>query len=183
MILFSINSIIDRLGSHDWEDDPFIVDISGVKEITADIRALIAMRFRAIRTAAKALPPTSPLPSSINPSMYFVSSSDKINNYEPALNSKSPERVVLTMITNAARNSVKLLKKWIEAPETSFEEGDSSPVDLFSSDSILKRCNFHFQFSKLVSCSNVDKGPLCARLQTYANVTNKELLLSSLSVM
>ena len=174
---------LNRIGSHDWEEDPFIVDVSGAHEITSDIKASITMRFRAIRNAAKSLPANAPLPSSVNPAMYIVSSSDKINNYEPSLSAKSPEKVVLTMIANAARNSVKILKQWIEAPESSFEDGESSPVDLFTSDSIMKRCNYVLQFSKYVTCSNVDKGPLCARLQTYANITNKELLISNLTVV
>lgn len=154
-----------------------IVDLSGAQEITNDIKASITMRFRSIRTAAQSNPHLASS-SLANPSMYLVSSCDKMNNYIPSISSKAPERVVLKMIVNAARTSVTQLKQWMESPHSIDE-----PVDIFTSDTILSKCQLVLSFHKSISCMDVDKGPQCARLQTYSNVTNKELLVSNLLVM
>jgi hypothetical protein len=170
------------LSSHDWDEDAFIVDFSD--EITSEVRARIVTRCRAVRTTATA----SNLPLIANPPMYIVSSCDKVNDFQPSLSHKTPERVVLGMIVNAARRSLSKIGELLENPASIPNTPKSSFTDsvfrfLFVNNAVLRRCDHVFRFHKSIVCVDADEGPPFARLQVFSNMTTRELMLSNLVVL
>ena len=213
---------LEVLSTFDWEGDPFIVDFGRERvasltpgavttveqgsEMTADVRASIALRFRAMRSAAEkeqdAHPHRPPLPVSVNPPMYLVSSCDKVLGFEPALADKSPERVVLGMLVSASKATLKRVRRWLVSPDVCLSEylaeredvnvegereaalySDAIVHTVFHSEAVKRRCDLSLSFHKGVTNAHPDKGPVFARLPVFANMTNKELLVSNIVVM
>lgn len=191
---------LQLLVDFNWDEEPLIVDyslIAGVltdeekakmamnpaaaaanlnAPLTTDVRTLIATRFRASKTAMESLPVLEMNPQQlIHPAMYIVTSVDKINEFEPMLKPFSPEKVVLNLMIQAAKVTLKrihteYLRPAIdEIPSSSPEEEEGEGEDdngamavvttaavptvehlghfFQSSTSVLKKCNVVLSFS------------------------------------
>merc|ERR1719215_717022 len=82
-----------RLCTHDWESDPLILDLSVNEEgesveLNRADRLAIVEQFRALRSAASSSSNSTSLPSSLNASMYIVTSCDKLLELNPSLLAK-----------------------------------------------------------------------------------------------
>jgi hypothetical protein len=216
---------LQTLSLFDWEEDPFIVDFSlslaalGQEEreketeskseaetMNAEVRAKIAMRFRALRAAAakereKSGALSLSLPVALNPPMYFVSSCDKVLDFEPSLADKSPERVVLGLLVSASKATLKRIRRWLVRPDEALaaylterdgedHEGEREELmseavreTVFHSEAVLRRCDFVLSFHRGITNAHPDKGPAFARLPVFANMTNRELLVNNVVVM
>ena len=176
--------LFDRLSSHNWDSDPFIVDLSDSHSVISPlVRVQIVNSFRAVRSSGEK-------DNTINPSMYIVSSSDKLVNFESTLATKSPEKVVLGMILQAAKLSAIKLHRWISSAEYLPEQMDSERVadyhaelaSIMSNSSILSSCNIVAPFVKTIVSPCHLTGPPAARLAVYANLSAQESSSSNLLV-
>lgn len=186
----AFHKALQRLVTHNWEEDPFIVDLSGEsKVINVEARTSIVTRFRAARDSVKDVADAHLL-NDINPAMYVVSSAEKINDFSPSYGSKTPEKVVLGIIINSARATLTKIKdlfeNYFEIAEDEKVTSSSGIVDqqlislIFESDAILNKCNYRFKFNKSIVNTNTDKGPLFARLQVFANTSTREITINNI---
>ena len=172
--------IFNSLGNHNWDCEPFIVDLSGdASDITSAVKIDIVNRFRLIRSQ-KVHNDNSQAMGSLNAPMYIVSSCDKLIDFMPSLSSKSPEKVVLGIIVSAAQVSAKKLLNWIAS--FTVDSNDSQLEDIMSSETVLNNCNVIFKFHKASLNTNQAKGPLMARLNVYANLSSNDYSVNSLLV-
>lgn len=197
-------SVIPRLGDHNWDADPLIVDLSGEgKEIRGNsaVQDLIVAQFRALRdTATAAAAGTgllaaeagdsdgSPLAQlrvperrRLNAAMYIVSSADKAHGYWPSLASKSPERVVLGLIVRAAKVSAERLLAWMQRPPSTTASGAELDA-VMADDAVLAKCDVVLKFNKSLVNRNPDEGPAFANLTVFANTPAAEVSPNSLVV-
>lgn len=116
--------------------------------------------------------------------MYIVSSSDKLIDYMPSLASRSPEKVVLTMIVAAAQASSKKLLSWISScvVDDRADARNSQLAEIITSDAVMNNCNVIFQFHKGVLNHSFSKGPLVARLNVFSNLSAADYAVNSLIV-
>ena len=128
--------------------------------------------------------------NAINPAMYIVSSSDKLVDFEPTLAAKSPEKVVLGMILQAAKLSAMKLHRWISSADYRPEQMNSERLadyhaelaGIMCNSSILSSCSIVAPFVKSIVNPCHLAGPPVARLAVYANLSAQESSISKLLV-
>lgn len=120
--------------------------------MSSEVRTLIATRFRSSKTAAATLTPELRqqqmlLQQQVHPSMYIVTSADKVNEFEPWLKQKAPEPVVLHMVISAAQHTVSQLHHQHLHATTAASAGSADLTSVFqSSSTVLRKCQrvLHF---------------------------------------
>ncbi len=129
--------------------------------ITSEARNQIYMQFQSLRSSSA----NRDVDSVLNPSMYIVTSNDKINNYLPSFVDRKqvPEKFVLAIVLQFAKNTINTLNKLFENGDIDLDgllpvaaTDDSSngtpPLfrvleDIFSDDNIFHFCHLIFNFS------------------------------------
>lgn len=174
-----------RLSGHDWEADPLILDLSrangdeGISGLTRADRLSVVDQFRAMRSSSSALS------SSLNATMYIVTSCDKLLDLSPFLLShRSPEKVVLKMMVSAAEASASQLLQWMKMTPSPSSSSSALPSlsSIMSSHNMLASCNVVFQFHKSLFNPDVERGPPMARVTILSNLSASELSVGSLVV-
>jgi U3 small nucleolar RNA-associated protein 22 len=152
------------LGSHDWAQDPLIVDPHGM--FSPDMIKDITKRFEHIRGPDYQR----------GPAMFVVSPCDRqddatqsqIDGFLPSFTASTPERVVLARAAKLARRSYFFLKQSLRSFETDWSSAFLESKASFHSYSALLRVS-----PDLVTdpnpCSSTDTG-LCVRLGTSSRL-------------
>ena len=163
-----------KLTSHDWENEPLIVDFAD--ELSIADRLLISSTFQQARESAS------------GPALFIVSSYDRISNWIPSTSSvATPSKVVLRLLTSAAMLSLSLYDKWARASSVDY----SAAVDMMEAPAPVF-ANVTLRFSKsLVSVKRQSgkdvwdglvRGPPFARLKIFSNTSARETALHNLIV-
>lgn len=192
---------LQRLVHHNWEEDAFIVEL-GEQTLTTEIRNKVIMKLRSIRQSiqnnSQEITHMNPhYYHLINPTMYMISTCDQSIEYESALHTKSPEQVVFNLILQAARyslNKLKMLMENIYLPAVVSSSSSASLVDhehqekllltqIFTSQSIMKRCDIRLRFNKTLSNIQIDQGPSFGRLEIFANTPMREYSYKNLLII
>ena len=163
---------LNKLCSHDWDNSPLLIDFAGDMTISDNVR--INSYFRKIRDGRA------------GPSMYMVSSCDKVANYEVSV--EAPSNVVLRLIVTAAARSLSSLKFWTQDDGS---VGDSHVYAIMDSSAVASFSNVTIPFSKALFASkrtsglgfwDGTRGPPFARLKVFSNMSSREAGLSNLIV-
>jgi hypothetical protein len=179
-LLAPLTSAFCRLGDHNWDADPLIVDLAGEgREIRGNsaVQDQIVSQFRALRDATTSEDgPSSRERRRLNAAMYVVSSADRAHGYWPSLAAQSPERVVLGLVVNAAKVSAERLLAWMQGPPSGSELGDEAALeDVMGSDAVLSKCDVVLKFNRALVNKNAEEGPAFATLSVFANTPAAEV--------
>eukprot|EP01039_Chlorochromonas_danica_P009781 gene9782-10816_t len=169
---------LQRFATFNWDEEPFIVDFSTKQDesvgegIGAGDRATILMRFRAMRQTYQSLIESGQLlhpKSPYFPSIYLVSSCDRLVGFEPDRKFLLPERVVLKIMIAAAQASLRRLKTYQEQSGVSSGEVEKA----LTSEAVLKKCDVVLSFHD---------GLCRTRVEIFANTPAKDLTLQRLII-
>lgn len=163
-----------KLCSTDWENTPVVVDFAG--DLSLDDRVKISLRFKSLREKGT------------GPSLYLVSSVEKLVDFEPSFcDETSPSRVVLRLVVATAEKSLAALDLWVR------DERESRVTNLMDASMIQTLASATLRFAKPVVSSHrlksgdelwdsVQKGPPFARLKVFSNMSGKETSYNNLIV-
>lgn len=169
---------LQRFATFNWDEEPFIVDFSTKQDeavaegIGAGDRATILMRFRAMRQTYHSLIESGQLlhpKSPYFPSVYLVSSCDRLVGFEPDPKFILPERVVLKIMIAAAQASLRRLKIYQEQSSVSLDAVEKA----LTSEAMLKKCDLVLSFHD---------GLCGTRVEVFANTPAKDLTLQRLII-
>lgn len=178
-----------RLGDHNWDADPLVVDLSGEsKEISGNsvVQERIQAQFRTAREGLKEGEEENGLGvhfrRRMNAAMYVVSSADKVHGYWPALAEKSPERVVLGLVVRAAKVSAQRLLGWMQGCGSADGDEQAAIAEVMGDDAVLGKCQYVLRFNKSLLNKQPQEGPAFASLSVFANTPLAEAAPSALVV-
>ncbi len=181
--------VLTRLTSHVWEEEPLLIDfgLEQTNEFTEDVKSMIMMKFQATRTTLANIADTT-VAQELSPSMYLVTSLDKVNDYEPTFRGAmvTPEPVVLHFIRAAAKKTIEkitFLYEYSSPMQNLLGASDSEQEtklleNLFRNDSVMNQCQVTLSFSEDIVIEDITKGPAYAQIELFVNTNIKQLFLS-----
>lgn len=173
-----------RIAEFDWAEKPLIIDFSDGEEMTSKDISYIRSSFgNASSGMSKQFP------------VHIIASYDKQRGFAPGYGQSRPEKVVLRMVTAAARTSVELLSQWMAKGDDAMDELSLHRI-MTSPDPVASRFNAVIRFSRSVVSKAQTSGrsdgqnkwlsalcgPNAFHTTLFSNLSTKELSGSSLSL-
>lgn len=193
-----------RFTAHHFADEPLFVDFTYLErtngeegetqqphELTEEVKTMIAMKFQATRSTLATIQ-DSFVAQSLSPSVYIVTSLDKLNDFEPTYRGGmiTPEPIVLQIMQQAAKRTITKLTalyentlSWTALLGENESEQEKVFANIWKNESILKQCDLVCGFSSELVVEDVLEGPNAARFTVYVNSPTKPLMMQNCLAM